>query len=257
MLDIESELIEAADIFVSLSELAETVYIVSGTSPSYSAIADWLLIRLKRIDNARNLPPLVTMDHFYELVPVSNWNPDIQTLADLLLKLRSHNCLPFNHPPDGESGSYWTDGDLFSMGFEREAIAKVLPENVRSYLLAEITTTDDPREFNSAGKDPLDVLTPAIETDDSFRGKDSLLEIIAGQAIYIGKISGKHIRSTGINKSALAKDVHATMCDFGKGLSIDIDQCRKIIGDALKLKASLDMNYLNLDAERQFAKDHE
>ncbi|WP_294900493.1 hypothetical protein [Tatumella sp. UBA2305] len=257
MLDIESEVIDAAETFISLADLAESVWHVNEGRSNYSIVADWLLMRLKRTDNARELPHLVTMDHFYELCRVSNWEPDIDILAAMLLKLRSHNCLPFNHPADGEEGSYWSDDDFYSIGFDREAIAKVMPDEVRSHILAEIIIPGVTDESIPQDIDPLEPMPPTIEAGNSFRGRDTLLEIIAGQATFIGQLSGKHVRATGINKLALARDVYNSLCDFGEGMSIDAEQCRKIIGEALKLKTSLNLDYINLEAERQFAQDHE
>jgi len=255
VLDIESELLQEAEKFVSLAEVAEAGRNISRGSPSYAAVADWLLIRLKRLDNANELPRLVTMNHFYELVPVSNWDPDIEILAGLLLALREHNCLPFNHPPDGDSGGYWINNDLFSIGFEREALANAFPD-VSSHLLGEVIVKDS-RGQDDVMANPNELSVIPIQAEDNFRGRETLLEIIAGQATYIGKVSGKHIRATGINKLALAKDVYKALCDFGEGMSVDAEQCRKIIGEALRLKTSLNMDYMNLEGERQFAQDHE
>ena len=257
MLDIESDLQEAEDKFISLADLASVVWELSQPKKGYAKVAEWLLLRLKKLDDESELPRLVTMNHFFELVPVSTWDPDIDIAAGLLLDLKKHNCLPFNHPLDNESGEYWMNDSLFNVGFDRLAIAEVLPDVIREYLTKE-------SEINAKNKQVLDgfdeesvSLPPEAPVTMEFRGRDSLLEIIAGQATYIGKVSGKHIRATGINKSALAKDVYDALCDFGKGMSIDPDQCRKIIGEALKLKTSLNMDYMNLEGERQFAQDHE
>lgn len=64
MLDIESDLQEAEDKFISLADLASVVWELSQPKKGYAKVAEWLLLRLKKLADERELPRLVTMNHF-------------------------------------------------------------------------------------------------------------------------------------------------------------------------------------------------
>jgi len=244
--DIESELEEAYGKFISLAELAGLVQ--GGSSATFSTVAEWLLMKFNQMNGAGLLPPLVIFNHFCEIQP---FHPedcrefDLQELTPHLLNLKNNNCLPYTHPAEGEKGEYWVSDSFDRLGFEREKIAGCFNPQLKALILAEV---------NVSAND----LKPAptaqyIDTDSSFRGRDALLDIIAGQAIAIGKISGKHSRVTGINKSALVRDIFAAINDYGQGMSVDDRRVRDLIGEALASRANRlvdNEQIVNLAAER-------
>lgn len=246
MFDIETELEEAYGKFISLAELVGLVQ--GGARATFSTAAEWLLMKFNQMNSAGCLPPLVFFNHFSEIQPVHAEDCrefDLQELTGPLLNLKSNNCLPFTHPAEGERGEYWVSDSFDRLGFEREKIAGCFNPQLKSLILAEVDVSTN--ALKSAQQAQL------IDTDSSFRGRDVLLDIIAGQAIVIGKISGKHSRATGINKSALVRDIFAAIADYGKGMLVDDRRARDLISDALAARANGligNEQVVNLAAER-------
>ncbi|STV35645.1 Uncharacterised protein [Klebsiella pneumoniae subsp. rhinoscleromatis] len=169
-------------------------------------------------------------------------------LSEQLLLVKDNNCLPFCHPEEGQEGSYWTSTEFTSMGFEREKIASCFDKHLRHLILAEV----DLGQPQSSS--PLPPNEPITNTDHTFRGRETLLDIIAGQAIAIGKISGKHSRASGINKSELVRDIFGAISDYGKGMSVDERQVRSLIAEAITLRAAKitsNEQVINLAAEQE------
>ncbi|OAT21120.1 hypothetical protein M979_0349 [Buttiauxella noackiae ATCC 51607] len=246
MFDIEAELEEAYGKFISLAELASLVQ--GGSRATFSTVAEWLLMKFNQMNGAGRLPPLVIFNHFSEIQP---FHPedckefDLQELTPLLLNLKKNNCLPYTHPAEGEEGEYWVSDSFVRLGFEREEIADCFKPQLKALILAEVNINEN--ELKPAQS------TMYIDIDSSLRGKDALLDIIAGQAIAIGKISGKHSRATGINKSALVRDIFAAISDYGTGMSVDDRRVRDLISEALAFRASRlvgNEQIVNLAAER-------
>lgn len=246
MFDIEAELEEAYGKFISLSELADLVR--SSSRATFSTVAEWLLMKFNQMNSAGRLPPLVIFNHFSEIQPFHSYDCrefDLQELTPHLLNLKNNNCLPYTHPAEGEKGKYWVSGSFDRLGFEREKIADCFNPQLKALILAEVDI--DTNDLEPAQPAQL------IDTDSSFRGKDALLDIIAGQAITIGKLSGKHSRATGINKSALVRDIFAAINDYGRGMLIDDRRVRDLISEALASRANRLMDneqIVNLAAER-------
>jgi hypothetical protein len=245
--DIEAELEEAYGKFISLAELVG--YVQGDASTRISTVAEWLLMKFNRINKAGCLPPLAFFNHFSEIEP---FHPedcrefDFQELTNHLLELKNNNCLPFTHPAEGEEGKYWVSDSFDRIGFEREKIAGCFDHRLKCLILAEV-------DLSTSGSEPSQ---PAqlVDDDFSFRGKDALLDIIAGQAIAIAKISRKHSRSaTGINISALMRDIFSAINDYGRGMSVDERRVRGLIREALEARANRLMDneqIVNLAAER-------
>lgn len=249
MLDIEDDIQAAESLFISIAELANAVRESSGNTSDYSSVANWLLIKLKALHNSNSLPQLVTMNEFFELVSVFEWKElHINTIARILKPMKLNNCPPFTHPPANDSGSYWVDNSLLELGFDRREIADVMPDELSAVIMRSATPKED-------HPDPLEVESRQSEqAAEDYRGKETLMCIIAGLAITIGMISGKHSRATGVNKSALARDIFNAISDFGGGMDVDTERIREIITEAIKLKAAKitsNEQEINLAAEQE------
>lgn len=246
MFDIEAELEEAYDKFISLAELVCLVQ--GGSRATFSTVAEWLLMKFNQMNCAGRLPPLVIFNHFSEIQAFHHEDCrefDLQELTPHLLDLRNNNCLPYTHPAEGEDGEYWVSDSFDRLGFERGEIADCFNPQLKALILAEVDVSkNDLKPVQS---------TLCIDTSSPFRGRDALMDIIAGQAIAIGKISGKHSRATGINKSALVRDIFAAINDYGRGMSVDDRRVRDLISEALTSRANRLMGneqIVNLAAER-------
>lgn len=261
MLNILQDLEDAESKFVSLADIVEAIVHVSKPKPNYIAAANWLLMEFKKIDNAGNLPQLVMLNRFYELVSPTSWGyePDIDIIDSILSIVQQHNCLPYTHPDSSSQGGYYENNSMIELGFEKSLMKPLLPQVVFDWIDGNVLV--DAFESHST-RDPLDTFsenegvnkadTTPCDTKD-FRGRAVLIEIIAGLSIALGASNKKYTRKTGLNKQGIARDISDFLSDFGHGLSIDVEHCRKTIAEALLEKADIDVDYLNLNGEREFS----